>query len=716
MDLNAGRVTDDLPTAIGQVRFVAGRHSSPAARHAITFAVFCAAFGVSLSAILVAAEQQKSMAKVDHRFQELDRDRNGSITPAELPQPAIFSAIDANHDGSISLEEARAHFTDLKNPQTGSSKDSSNNGKVACDAAVPRRYRRLKPSDHLVGRIMPEIAFRDIDGGNHNLAECKSAQATVIAVTSTSCPLSKRFLPTLARIEKLYVGKINFIYVNPISTDSNESIRSAIQVNDLKGPYVRDPEGTLLSVLGARSSTDCFVVDQAMTLRYRGAVDDQYGLGYSLAEPQQSLLAEALDAVLLGKTPTIAATDAPGCRLKLASYNKSKSSSKTATQITYHNRISRIMQAHCAECHHDGGVAPFALTSYQDVEAHAGMIAEVLKEGTMPPWFAAPQKTVSMAWMHDRSLSATDKADLLTWLGSDQAIGNPADAPIPAKFSDDWQMGTPDVLWSIPKPISVPASGVMPYQTAIIETRLEEDKWVYGFEIRPTAREVVHHIGVYVEAGPHPDQMGSDAESTGSYFALYVPGTSWRRFPEGCAKLLPKGAKLRFQIHYTPNGTPVEDQTQIGFYYAKQPPQHELKMIGVVNPKLKIPPFAPNHCETCWIALPNDIQIVSLLPHMHARGKAFRLQSISKSGEMTTLLDVPRYDFNWQLAYQFATPQAIPKGTKLKVTGWFDNSDKNPANPDPTKTVGVGLQSTDEMLVGYVEFIVPHETLATTSR
>ena len=732
MDLTAGRGENHSPLKIGRLRSIAEpkrlpavshpkplRHVQPGSFMARSGVVFLLSFVSGLlidSAVSGADQLQKNQAKVDQRFLELDRDHNGSITSAELPQTAVFNSIDANRDGQISLEEARAHFSELRSPQSGSTKDASNsNAKLVCDPSIPRRFRRLKPSEHSVGRIMPSISFRDIDGGHHNLADCKSMPAMVIAVTSTTCPLSKRFLPTFAKIEKLYSPKIRFIYVNPISTDSNESIRSAIQSNDLKGPYVRDPDGTLLSALGARSSTDCFVVDQAMTLCYRGAVDDQYGIGYSLAEPRQSLLAEALESVIVGRTPTIAATDAPGCRLKFASGNKSKTA-KSTNQVTYHNRISRILQIHCAECHHEGGVAPFALTSYQDAQAHAGMIAEVLKDGTMPPWFAAPQKSVSMAWMHDRSLSAADKADLLTWLDGDQAVGNPAESPVPIKFSDDWHMGTPDALWSIPKPISIPASGVMPYQTAITETHLAEDKWVSGFEIRPTARGVVHHVGVFVETGPNSEQMSTDAENTGSYFALYVPGSNWRRFPEGCAKLLPKGAKLRFEIHYTPNGTATEDQTQIGFYFSNKPPQHELKMIGIVNRTLKIPPQAPNHAEMSGITLPNDIQIVSLMPHMHARGKAFRIQSISKSGEVITLLDVPRYDFNWQLAYQFATPQSIAKGTKIKVTGWFDNSERNPANPDPLKTVTFGPQSADEMLVGYVEFIVPSESPAATSR
>jgi hypothetical protein len=159
-------------------------------------------------------------------------------------------------------------------------------------------------------------------------------------------------------------------------------------------------------------------------------------------------------------------------------------------------------------------------------------------------------------------------------------------------------------------------------------------------------------------------------------------------------------------MHYTPNGNATEDRTRIGLVFAKEPPQHEIKVAGIVNPRLSIPPGADNHPEVATLRLPMDVEVLAYLPHMHLRGKAARYEVIS-SGETKTLLDIPRYDFNWQLLYRYAQPVPLKRGDTLKFTAWFDNSANNPANPDPTRTVRWGPQTFDEMHLGYVEYIVP---------
>ncbi len=335
----------------------------------------------------------------------------------------------------------------------------------------------------------------------------------------------------------------------------------------------------------------------------------------------------------------------------------------------------------------------------------------------MPPWFAAPPRkgTVSV-WANDRSLAVRDRADLMTWLNSDRQLGDVSDAPVPRIYSETWQLGEPDVIVQLTTPVPIPAEGIMPYQRITVKTNFSEDKWIRGFEFRPTDRGVLHHAGVFVESGLQPEQQGNDAENRGAYLALYVPGNHWHLFPAGCAKLLPKGATLRFQLHYTPNGKATHDQTQLGLYFAKEPPLHELHVTGVVNLDLKIPPQATRHEVSGWLTLKNDVQILSFMPHMHVRGKAFRFQAISNRGDSILLLDVPRYDFNWQLAYQLSKPRFLSRGTRLKVTGWYNNSSQNPANPDPSKAVIWGPQTDDEMLLGYFEYIVPGESPTANNR
>lgn len=583
--------------------------------------------------------------------------------------------------------------------------------------SIQQRFHRLKPAECGVGRILRDVSFHDIDGVKHRLADFKSNTVTVVAVTSTSCPLSKRYLPTLARLEKIYSKHAQFLFVSATETDKDSAIRTAIQRHALTGPFIRDPDGVLLAALGAKSTTDCFVIDKALTLCYRGAIDDQYGFGYALAQPRQQLLKNALEAVLDGRTPQISATDAPGCLLNLKKPLANGASNADKGGLTYHKRISRIIQSNCVECHRDGGAAPFPLTQPADVTTHANMIEKVLKEGTMPPWFAAPsRKGATSVWANDRSLAAADKADLETWLKGDRALGDPADAPVPAVFTNSWQMGEPDAIVQLPTTISIPAEGIMPYERVTVATTFSEDKWVSGFDFRPTARDVVHHVGVFVQSRRIPEQQGSDPETIGAYLALYVPGNSWHRFPPGCAKFLPKGSTLLFQIHYTPNGTATQDQTQLALYFAKSPPLYELHVTGVADRDLKIPPRTARYEASGTLRLTKDVQVLSFLPHMHVRGKAFRFQAVYKGGNTTTLLAVPRYDFNWQLAYHLAEPLSLPKGTTLKVTGWYDNSAQNPANPDPSKTVYWGPQTSDEMLLGYFEYIVPSESLPPETR
>ncbi len=666
-----------------------------------------------MPSVLGAADQRKGhRAEFDRRFKELDLNRDGKIEPAEFPEVTQFDLIDLNGDGFLSSKEARNYFEEQL---SGESVDSAS--RTGAKTTLKRRFQRLKPADFSVGRIVPDVPFLDIERIEHRVRDFKSFSATVVAATSTSCPLSKRFLPTLARLQRTYDKDVLFVFVNSTPTDSMESIRASIQTNALNGIYVVDSDGSLLKALGATTTTDCFVIDKALTLCYRGAVDDQYGIGYSLPQPKQSLLVDALDAVLSGRVPAIEATDAPGCLLNLGPSASKPPAATDDISPTFHNRVSRILQANCVECHREGGVAPFSLTEQADVSSRASMIAQVVNNGTMPPWFAAPPaKGKPSLWSNDRSLSASDKSDLVNWLEGSQPLGDPTDAPVPSVFIDAWNIGEPDAIVQLPQPVNIPADGVMSYQQIVVPTNFDEDKWVRGFDIRPTARQVVHHVGVFVEAGPQPEKMGDEAEGSGAYLALYVPGNNWRLFPTGFAKRLPKGARLRFQIHYTPNGIATQDQTQLGLVFSKQSPRYELHMTGIVNRKLEIPPHAANHKESGLLLLPNDIQILSFLPHMHVRGKAFRIQSVSQNGAATTLLDVPRYDFNWQLAYDLNKPCSLPKGTTLKATGWFDNSAKNPANPDPTKTVRWGPQTYEEMLLGYIEYIVPAEDLTKKHR
>ena len=553
-----------------------------------------------------------------------------------------------------------------------------------------------------VGTYVPNLTLQNQTSKTINLYDLGRANGLVIAYTSTSCPITRKYGPSLAKLEEaLAQQKIGLLLVNPTASDSIESMDAFVKNHDLSSPYVLDGERTLSKQLNASSTAEVFLIDAGHTIVYRGALDDQYGLGYNLPEPKNRYLESAIERMLDGRSPSPAALTAPGCELD------NSQAKSIAGSTTYHNRISRIMQNNCVECHRDGGVGPFTLTSFDDVVSHAGMIRKVVERGTMPPWFAEHGDAARPSpWANDRSLSVQDETDLLAWLKSDRSVGDAKEAPLPRQFHDGWVIGKPDVVYQIPEPIAVKASGFMKYQNAVVETNINEDKWMIAAEVRPTAAQVVHHVLVFA-VPPDANGKRKHFDETSGFFAAYVPGSNKIIYPEGYAKKLPKGSRLYFQIHYTPNGVATEDQTRVGLIFGDKPPQHEVRNFGIANTNIRIPANADNHPEKAQLRIPKDVQLLSFMPHMHVRGKAFRYEIEMPNKDNELILDVPHYDFNWQLPYSLVKPMNVAKGSLIKVTAWFDNSADNPANPDPSRIVPWGPQTYDEMMIGYIEYVVP---------
>jgi thiol-disulfide isomerase/thioredoxin/mono/diheme cytochrome c family protein len=571
-----------------------------------------------------------------------------------------------------------------------------------------------------IGRYVADASGEDLSGKQASWRTGRGAKLTVIALTSVTCPLCKKFAPSLARIESAYAGKgVKFVYVNVSGEDSTDDMRGQIKDQGFKGLYLNDKSQSMVAMLGAKTTTEVFVVDAGNTLVYRGAVSDQYGVGFSHNAPRQRFLEAALDAALAGKSPTISATSSPGCAIELPA----EAAAPQPPAITYTKDIARIIQNNCIECHRSGGVAPFSLETFEAVSRRASMIRTVTQEGIMPPWFAAPHSDadgnpLESPWANDRSLSQAEKDAIAAWVAAGKPRGDDKDLPLPRTFAQSgWTIGTPDAVFQLPEPIAIKAEGTMPYQNVMVPTRLTEDKWVRAMQIIPTDKSVVHHVLVFVlpEAAlndPALRRQSAIDESRG-YYAAYVPGNDSVIFPDGMAKRLPKGAVLMFQIHYTPNGKATKDQMKIGMVFGTETPKHIVRTAAVANARIQIPPGANNHEETASVRLPADAKILAFMPHMHVRGKAYRYElqreGVGAKSEPEIILDIPRYDFNWQLRYTLREPLDAPAGSTLIGTAWFDNSAENPANPDPTKTVRWGPQTYDEMMLGYVEYYLVNE-------
>lgn len=700
---------------------------------------------------------------VSKSFSKYDTNEDGYLTELEFRDAQLLKKVDSNGDNRISLQEARSAarrgvFEGIQLPtplnreaqsrealSTGqmqntspASKDSTADiTKTEFSKEIRQAPRRLNSIALGIGRRINFKPFMRADSATHVDAagnadkQNASPHVVVIALTGTGCPLCLKYSPTLARIEDQYKEQgVEFIYVNPNDSENQTRIDRAIQQHGFDGLYIHDQEMLLTQTLQANTSTEVFVLDSSHTLRYRGAVDDQYGFGYALDKPKNHYLTDAIDAVLAGQTPNIAATTAPGCEI----YFPNDTPELAEQDVTYHRQISRIMQTHCVSCHRENGSAPFALEQYESVSDFGKMIASVVSRGIMPPWFAegpppsnlkhdvansgdssshgtsTQHKSSTQHWANDRTVPDEDRQRLIQWVSAGMPEGDPSEAPLPVKYPEEWAIGTPDLVLQIPEPISIKAEGQMPYVHRLVSTTLDKDQWVSAVEIRPTAISAVHHVLVYI-AKPGSG-LRAIQEGSAGFLAAFVPGNSHQIYPDGYAKKIAAGSRLIFQIHYTPNGQATTDQTRLGLRFSKQPPQYEVKNHGIANHRILIPANADHHRENASLTVPSDIKLLAVMPHMHVRGKAFEYELVYPDGERQQLLNVPRYDFNWQLEYRLSEPLSIPAGTRIELAGWFDNSAENPANPDPDKDVRWGPQTTDEMMLGYVEYIVDGERIA----
>jgi hypothetical protein len=375
---------------------------------------------------------------------------------------------------------------------------------------------------------------------------------------------------------------------------------------------------------------------------------------------------------------------------------------------TFYRDVLPILQNRCQECHRPGEMAPMALRTYAETRPWARAIREQVATGKMPPWFADP---CCGRFSNDRTLTAAEHDTLLKWASSSAPAGKPHDAPPPRDWPDGWNLPSPDLVLAMPKPFSVPATGAVEYQYFGIPTGFTEDRWVSGVEVKPGYRAVVHHIVVYVR---EPGQTWTQAPTKSDILGLYTPGASADILPEGMARLVKAGSELVFEIHYTPKGKRVLDQSRIALTFFKPPPgdvlpQKRVLTLEMDNVTFRIPAGERDYPVSVWGTLPNDALLLSLLPHMHLRGKAFEYTLIHDNGQPEVLLRVPNYNFYWQLSYRLATPLPLKKGTKLAWMAHYDNSKRNPRNPDPTVDVGYGHQSWDEMMVGFFDVAVdPH--------
>lgn len=379
--------------------------------------------------------------------------------------------------------------------------------------------------------------------------------------------------------------------------------------------------------------------------------------------------------------------------------------------ISYSRDVAPIIQHNCQGCHRAGEAAPMPLTSYKEVRPFAAAIKEAVALKKMPPWFADPHYG---KFANDRSLPQHDIDTLVAWVKAGAPEGDPKEMPAAPEYLDGWNIPKPDLVLQMPAAYSVPATGTIDYQYVLIPGKFEKDTWVQMAEVRPGNRAVLHHVIAYVrppdskwlpgiKAGVPfvPDEEG--AKGHREFLVGYAPGMPPAILADGRAKLIPAGSDIIFEMHYTTNGKAGTDQTKIGLSFPKSEVKERVMTIEAANYDFEIPAGAGNYRVDSDFEFGTDARIVSLMPHMHLRGKDFNFEAAYPTGEKQMLLNVPNYSFSWQLVYYPTTDLAMPKGTKIRCVAHFDNSANNPFNPDPTKVIKFGEQSWDEMMIGFFD-------------
>jgi peroxiredoxin len=557
------------------------------------------------------------------------------------------------------------------------------------------------------GRKVGDFRLKDPrDQAIVSLADLKDRKAIVVVFLGTECPVSNLFLPVLADLHHNYQSKgVAFVGINANSQDGLERIAAHARQHAIPFPIVKDAGNRIADQFGARRTPEAFLLDRSAKVLYQGRIDDQFGVGYSRpGKPMRRDLAEAIDETLASKPVSIPATTASGC--VIGRITKPKADGK----ITYSQHVSRILQQHCQECHRPGQIGPMSLLTFEDAVAWSDTIREVVSEGRMPPWHADPGHG---KFSNDRRLSKEEKDTLLVWLDHGTPRGDDRDLPPARRFPAEWTIGKPDLILKMPKEFAIPAKtpkGGIPYRYFTVDPGFKEDRWIQRAEARPGAPAVVHHIVVFIV--PRGELL--NPEAPGAVLCGTAPGDMPLDLPAGLAKKVPAGARLIFQMHYTPNGTEYKDQSSVGLVFAKEPPRHRLLTKPVYNPSFlarfdKIPAGAANYKVEAEHVFERDAHVLHFMPHMHLRGKDFLYEAIYPDGKKEVLLSVPRYDFNWQSVYRLARPIAMPKGTKLHCVAHFDNSAKNPNNPDPKQNIYWGDQTWEEMMIGWIDYYIDSE-------
>jgi Tfp pilus assembly protein PilF len=420
------------------------------------------------------------------------------------------------------------------------------------------------------------------------------------------------------------------------------------------------------------------------------------------ASSAEALLHIAASIATLVLVSTALAQEAPGSR------------------VTWARDVAPILQRECAPCHHPGGAGPFSLLTYEDARKRAKQIAQVTGRRYMPPWLPGRQ---GPRFEDARLLSDAQLATLAAWARAGAPSGDVASAPAPPSYPDGWQLGTPDVVLRAEAPWTLSAEGPDRYRNFVFRVPLTARRYVAGLEVMPGNRRVTHHANVYVDhvgwgrardaEDPEPGFPGMDLQIASnrfdpdSHFLFYKPGTPAVREPDDMSWPLEPGDDLILNLHLRPTGKPETVAPSLGLYFTDRAPSRFPMLLQLeADRDLDIPPGTTAFRVSDALTLPVPVQLAAIYPHAHSLGHIVEAWATTPGGRRIPLIHIPDWDPAWQGVFRYATPIALPAGTRVEMRWEYDNSADNPRNPhDPPARVRAGNQTTDEMAHVWLQVI-----------
>ncbi len=586
--------------------------------------------------------------------------------------------------------------------------------------AFPARASETQPSTAKLGSRVEPVRFVDAQGQPVTLHRLQGKKATVVVFLSFDCPVSRDYCQGLAELARTHpdAGVVGVV----CTTDETpaEVARKAAEFK-LPFPVFRDENRKAADALKAETTPEAFVLDAGGVLRYRGRIDNAYAARLKRnRQVTRHDLRQALDEVLAGKPVTEPATLAVGCPIV-----RDTAAKAAPAAVTYYRDVLPILQNNCQTCHRPGEVGPFPLMTYKQAVAWAADIKDFTQAHRMPPW----KVNDGPAFHNERRLSETDIATLAAWADGGTPAGDPKDAPPSRRFIDGWQLGQPDLVLMVEKPFQLGATGNDLFRCFVLPTNLPEDKYVVAVEIRPGNPRIVHHALLAIDTtgtarkldqaeraksvketdtdrGPgYPVAMGFGFLPQGG-MSGWAPGQMPRVLPQGAGYYLPRGADVVMQVHYHRDGKVETDRCQLGLYFAREPVAKRFQGLAIPGGQrgilgrtfFTIPAGAEHYRLGGSIWVDQDCTLHAITPHMHMIGKEIKVTMTPPDGKPQTLIAIPEWDYNWQETYFFKEPIHVAAGTRFDVEAYYDNSAKNPSNPNsPPRRVSFGQQTTDEM-------------------